>query len=122
MKGTRTTKGRPVTVQARAWNNDLSGGRDAVAGQQETRVSNGDSMEGQLRKIFVDILACDEEDVTMDAEIRGQLEGDSLDEVEIVIAMEDRMGIVVEEEYDLERLRTFGDWVRMVLEPVGTEV
>ena len=48
----------------------------------------------KVKEIIVDSLSCDESQVTMEANLKDDLEADSLDAVELIMALE--------EEYDLE--------------------
>lgn len=48
----------------------------------------------KVKEIIVDSLSCDEETVTLEASLKEDLEADSLDAVELIMA--------VEEEFDLE--------------------
>lgn len=48
----------------------------------------------KVKEIIVDSLSCDEEAVTLEASLKDDLEADSLDAVELIMA--------VEEEFDLE--------------------
>lgn len=46
----------------------------------------------RVKKIIVDILAVDEEDITLEANFREDLDADSLDLVELIMAFEDEFG------------------------------
>lgn len=48
----------------------------------------------KVKEIIVDSLNCDEDQVTLEANLKDDLEADSLDAVELIMA--------VEEEFDLE--------------------
>ena len=59
-----------------------------------------------MKKIVVDTLNCEEEKVTMEASLTEDLEADSLDAVELNMALEDAFGIPDEE---LANMKTVGD-------------
>ncbi len=52
----------------------------------------------KLKGIIVDTLACDEEKVTPEASLKDDLGADSLDSMELVMAIEEELGISIEEE------------------------
>ncbi len=70
-----------------------------------------------MRAIFCDVLGVDESLVVMEADFRATLEGDSLDAVELAIEMEERLEISIPDDYDFDRLKTFGDWMRVAENP-----
>ncbi|MDY4976620.1 MAG: acyl carrier protein [Clostridia bacterium] len=63
-----------------------------------------------IKKIIVDQLGVDESEVTMDASFVDDLGADSLDLVELVMAMEDEFGIEIPDE-DAEGIHTVSDAV-----------
>lgn len=64
----------------------------------------------QVKKIIVDTLNCEMDDVTMEARLAEDLEADSLDAVELNMALEDELGIGVPDE-ELSNMKTVGDIV-----------
>ena len=64
----------------------------------------------KVRDIIVDTLNCDAEKVTMEARLAEDLEADSLDAVELNMAIEDETGIAIPDE-ELANLKTVGDIV-----------
>ena len=52
----------------------------------------------EMKKIVVDTLSCDEDKVTMEASLTEDLEADSLDAVELNMALEDACGVSVPDE------------------------
>ncbi|GIV67995.1 MAG: acyl carrier protein [Caldilinea sp.] len=65
----------------------------------------------RVRAIIVDQLGVDAEDVTMDANFREDLEADSLDLVELIMAFEEEFGGEINDE-DAQKIITVGDAVR----------
>ena len=59
----------------------------------------------QVKKIIVDTLNCDEEEITLETSLADDLGADSLDAVELVMALEDEFDMKVEEE-DYNKLTT----------------
>ena len=60
-----------------------------------------------MKKIVVDTLNCEEEKVTMEASLTEDLEADSLDAVELNMALEDAFGVSIPGE-EIERARQAG--------------
>ena len=63
-----------------------------------------------IKQIIVDQLGVEESDVTMDASFVDDLGADSLDLVELVMAMEDEFGMEIPDE-DVEGIHTVADAV-----------
>ena len=62
----------------------------------------------EMKKIVVDTLNCDADKVTMEASLTEDLEADSLDAVELNMALEDACGVSIPDE-ELAKLKTVGD-------------
>ena len=62
----------------------------------------------KVKEIIVDTLSCDADKVTMEASLTEDLEADSLDAVELNMALEDACGVSVPDE-ELAKLKTVGD-------------
>ena len=62
----------------------------------------------EMKKIVVDTLSCDEDKVTMEASLTEDLEADSLDAVELNMALEEACGVSIHDE-ELANLKTVGD-------------
>ena len=62
----------------------------------------------KMKQVIVDTLSCDEGVVTMEASIREDLGADSLDAVQLNMAMEDEFGVSVPDE-ELVNMKTVGD-------------
>jgi len=67
----------------------------------------------EIKVIIVDILGVDEDKVTMDARFREELEADSLDLVELIMAFEDKFGGEISDE-DAQKISTVGEAVEYV--------
>ena len=64
----------------------------------------------QVKDIIVDLLGVDESKVTMEARFREDLEADSLDLVELIMAFEDKFGGEISDE-DAQSITTVGEAV-----------
>ena len=69
----------------------------------------------KVKEIIVDSLSCDESQVTMEANLKDDLEADSLDAVEVIMALEDKYDIEIAEE-DAENFKTIADIVNYIEE------
>ncbi len=65
-------------------------------------------IEERVKKIIVEQLGVKEEEVTPRADFVDDLGADSLDTVELVMALEEEFGFEIPDE-DAERMRTVGD-------------
>jgi acyl carrier protein len=61
----------------------------------------------EFKKIIVERLGCEEEQVTMDASFQEDLNADSLDLVELIYAFEEGTGLEIPDE-DAEKITTVG--------------
>jgi acyl carrier protein len=68
----------------------------------------------RFRKCAVDVLSVDADKVTPDAKFGDDLDADSLDLVELVMALEEEFGIAVPEE-ELSDIRTVGQAFDLVV-------
>jgi acyl carrier protein len=64
----------------------------------------------KLKAIIVDQLGVDEDKVTMEARFREDLEADSLDQVELIMAFEDEFGGEISDE-EAQQISTVGQAV-----------
>ncbi|MEJ7583390.1 MAG: acyl carrier protein [Acidimicrobiales bacterium] len=71
-----------------------------------------------VKETAVELLKVEPDQITEEAQFADDLEADSLDLTELVMALEDRFAIEVPED-DLENVRTIGDAVDLVLSKVG---
>jgi acyl carrier protein len=67
----------------------------------------------EVKAIIVDLLGVDESKVTMDASFRDDLEADSLDLVELIMAFEDKFGAEISDE-DAQSITTVGGAVEYI--------
>ncbi len=67
----------------------------------------------EVKAIIVELLGADEEKITMDARFREDLEADSLDLVELIMAFEDKFGAEISDE-DAQNIKTVGEAVRYI--------
>ncbi len=72
----------------------------------------------RVKEVIVRELAVPESQVTEEATFDGDLKADSLDVVELVMALEDEFELEIPEE-DAEQIRTVGDAVRYLEEHGG---
>ena len=71
------------------------------------------TVEEQVRKIIVEQLNVTEEECVLEASFVDDLGADSLDLVELVMAMEDHFGIEISDE-ELMKIRTIQDAVNYI--------
>lgn len=67
----------------------------------------------RIQAIIADKLSIDEASVTMDASFIDDLNADSLDIVELIMALEDELDMEIPDE-DVENFKTVGDVVNYV--------
>jgi acyl carrier protein len=73
------------------------------------------SVFDKVKKCIVEQLGVDEEEVVIDASITDDLGADSLDQVELVMALETEFNIDIPDEA-AEKIKTVGDAVRYIEE------
>ena len=69
-----------------------------------------DALSAKITEIIVEQLGADPEKITMEARFREDLEADSLDLVELIMAMEDEFGGEISDE-EAQQLKTVGQAV-----------
>ncbi|MBN1526056.1 MAG: acyl carrier protein [Candidatus Omnitrophica bacterium] len=74
--------------------------------------------QDKIRQIIADQLGVKKEEVTDSAKFVDDLGADSLDTVELVMALEEEFGIEIPDE-DAEKLATVGDALRYIEEKSG---
>jgi len=67
----------------------------------------------RLTKIVVDRLGVNEEDVTLEANLKDDLGADSLDVVELIMELEDEFDVEIADE-DAEKITTVGEVIAYI--------
>lgn len=67
----------------------------------------------KVKEVIVDTLGCDEEAVVLKAELKADLNADSLDAVELSMALEEAFGLTIADE-DLMQFVTVKDVVNYI--------
>jgi acyl carrier protein len=65
----------------------------------------------KVKDIIIDLLGSDPAKITMEARFREELEADSLDLVELIMAFEDKFGGEISDE-EAQKITTVGEAVR----------
>ncbi len=78
-------------------------------------MSNYDEVFAQVKDIIVDLLGVDEDAVKPESRFREDLEADSLDLVELIMAFEDKFGSEISDE-DAQKITTVGEAVNYIME------
>ncbi|NLN81619.1 MAG: acyl carrier protein [Clostridiales bacterium] len=66
-----------------------------------------------VKEVILDCLKCNEEDIVPEAELAADLGADSLDGVDLIMALEDRFNITFPEDAAIN-MRTVGDIVAYI--------
>lgn len=77
-----------------------------------------DDQFARFQKCAVEVLAVDESKITREAKFADDLDADSLDLVELVMALEEEFDVVVDED-ELENVETIGQAFDMVVGKLG---
>ena len=72
-----------------------------------------ESIEQKVKEIVADRLGVDPDEVTPEASFIEDLGADSLDTVELVMALEEEFGIEIPDE-DAEKIQTVGDAIEYI--------
>lgn len=75
-------------------------------------------VEERVRKVLAEQLAREPEEVTLEARFEEDLDADSLDLVEAVLALEEELGVKIPEE-EMDAVKTVGQAVELVLAKQG---
>ncbi len=67
----------------------------------------------KVRKLIADELSIDEAKITLESRLSEDLGADSLDAVELIMALEDEFGVEVSDEI-AQSIRTVGDIVKIL--------
>ena len=77
------------------------------------------AVQDKITEIIVEQLGVKPEEVISEASFVDDLGADSLDTVELVMALEEEFGIEIPDE-DAEKIQTVGDAIRYIEEKVGS--
>ena len=66
-----------------------------------------------VKEVIIDILSCSEDKITLESDLFKDLGADSLDAVELGMAIEDALGVAIADE-DLPNIKTVQDLVDYV--------
>jgi acyl carrier protein len=81
--------------------------------QKEEKLMSTENIFETVQSILVEQLGVEENQVTMEANFIDDLNADSLDIVELVMAMEQEFGITIPDE-EAERIKSVGDAVNFI--------
>jgi acyl carrier protein len=73
-------------------------------------MSSKDEIYANVKSIIIDLLGVPEDKITMEARFREDLEADSLDLVELIMAFEDKFGGEISDD-DAQKITTVGEAV-----------
>lgn len=79
---------------------------------------NREDVLGTLKEVAVEVLGVEADVVTEQASFKDDLDADSLDLVEVVMALEERLDIAIPEE-ELADIKTVGQAIDVVLTKVA---
>ncbi|NIS62717.1 MAG: acyl carrier protein [Proteobacteria bacterium] len=77
------------------------------------------SVESRVKEIIIDQLGVDEKEVTSEAKFIDDLGADSLDLVELVMALEEEYNTEITDE-DAEKIQTVGDAIEYIKSHMGS--
>ncbi|HPY63225.1 MAG TPA: acyl carrier protein [Bacillota bacterium] len=75
-------------------------------------------VKSKVVDIFVDLLGVSADEVTEDARLIEDLAVDSLDAVELSLALEEQFSLSVED-YEIEQLQTVSDVIELIQKKLG---
>jgi acyl carrier protein len=87
-----------------------------MTGREVKRVAT-DGIFNRIREIIVDQLGVEEDEVVLEASFIDDLGADSLEIVELIMALEEEFGIAIPDE-DVEKITTVGQAVEYIRENV----
>ena len=71
------------------------------------------SIEEKVKKIIEEKLSVNTDQITMEAKFAEDLKADSLDTVELVMALEDEFGLDIPDE-EADKIKTVGDAIKYI--------
>ncbi len=77
-------------------------------------------VEKKVREVLAEQLAHDVDEVTLESRFEEDLDADSLDLVEAVLALEEEMGVEIPEQ-EMEGVKTVGQAVDLVMAKMGAK-
>jgi acyl carrier protein len=84
-----------------------------VRSNEEEKRMERPELEDKVRKVLAENLGRDFEEVTLEARLEEDLDADSLDLVEAVLALEEELGVKIPEE-EMESVKTVREAVDLV--------
>ena len=78
-------------------------------------------VEEKIREIIIDQLGVNAEQITLEASFTDDLGADSLDAMELVMALEEEFGLEISQE-DAEKIITVGDAVEYIIKRKEAEI
>src|SRR5438128_11997488 len=93
-------------------------GELAPAANEEATWMNKTELQGKVCKILADNLSVPEDEVKPESRFQEDLDADSLDLVEAVLALEEEFGVTIPEE-EMEGVKTVGQAVQLVATKLG---
>ena len=78
-----------------------------------------DELAARVRRVIARHLHVEETQAVDDADLRNDLGADSLDDVEIAMALEEEFGLAELPDDDIEAAKTVGDMIRLVRSKVA---
>ncbi len=79
---------------------------------------NMEEIQAKVRKILAENLSVPEDSITMDSRFQEDLDADSLDLVEAVLALEEEFNVNIPEE-EMEDVKTVGEAINVVMSKLG---
>ena len=73
-------------------------------------------IENELKEIISEMLICTPDDINIDTDLVNDLGGDSLDIINIVMHIERKYGLRIDDDETLTTFRTFGGMLKYVIE------
>ena len=109
------TDHEPIAVGAYDWENSLI---DGIWTYSEEEIWTGlqgcyKNLVEEVKAIIVDTLNCEEDKVTLEANIFDDLGADSLDAMELNLALEEKLGKTISDE-QMSEIKTVGDIVKIL--------
>ena len=96
---------------------ELKSVRSNKKGIESRRRLMSDTLE-KVKLIIVELLSIDESKISPEARFREDLEADSLDLVELIMAFEEKFGGEISDE-DAQKITTVGEAVKYIEEHLG---